>query len=41
MKMKKIFAILLSITCILTLVACSSNSKEEETTFQKITNKKN
>lgn len=40
MKMKKIFAILLSITCILTLVACSSNSKEEETTFQKITNKK-
>jgi len=45
MKMKKILAILLSITCILTLAACSSNSKEEETTetettSQTITNKK-
>ena len=43
--MKKILAILLSITCILTLAACSSNSKEEETTetettSQTITNKK-
>lgn len=43
--MKKLFAILLSITCVLTLVACSSDSNKEETTetettSQKTTNKK-